>query len=189
MISHLSGTVLRVKDRFAIIDVAGVGYKVYSTIDNLLRLKKASSVSLWIYTAVREDSLDLYGFFSEEEESFFELLISVSGIGPKSALSILQITGLETLSQAVGSGDTSYLVKVSGIGKKTAEKIVLELRDKVGALQKEGGRNLGNEAVALEALTSLGYSSTEAREALKSIPREISGTNEKIKEALKHLGK
>lgn len=191
MIGHLSGKVLAVKSRFLVLDVNGVGYKIFTTLDTLLLLKKGadSPLSLWTHTAVREDALDLYGFREEAELELFELLISVSGIGPRSALAILQVATLDILSKAIGSGDTSYLVKVSGIGKKTAEKIVLELRDKIGVLEENASAALGDEATALEALRSLGYSTTEAREALKTIPRTVNGTNDRIKEALKYLGK
>ena len=113
---------------------------------------------------MREDVLDLYGFLDHRELEFFEMLISVSGIGPKGALSILGITSIETLRKAISTGDTSYLTKVSGIGKKTAEKIIIELRDKIG--EEKGGSSLQGELDALEALKSLGYSQNEAREAL-----------------------
>jgi Holliday junction DNA helicase RuvA len=133
--------------------------------------------------------MDLYGFRNTNELSFFELLLDVSGIGPRSALGILAIASIETLRRAIATGDTTYLNKVSGIGKKTAEKIVLELRDKFedykddsmsdGAIKEEGD--------LLEALKSLGYSQNEARDALKQIPSSVEGTNARIKEALRIL--
>jgi Holliday junction DNA helicase RuvA len=128
--------------------------------------------------------LDLYGFLDLEELDFFEMLINVSGIGPKGALGILGIASIETLKRAIGTGDISYLTKISGIGKKTAEKIVIELRDKM----KETGTgiSLQGELDALEALKSLGYSQSEAREALKYISPDTA-TNTKIREALKIL--
>jgi Holliday junction DNA helicase RuvA len=119
-----------------------------------------------------------------EELHFFEMLLNVSGIGPKGALSILGIASLSTLRRAISTGDTAYLTKVSGIGRKTAEKIVIELRDKVGE-EKEG--SLQGELDALEALKSLGYSQNEARDALKKVPPDAN-TNTKIREALKILG-
>jgi Holliday junction DNA helicase RuvA len=139
--------------------------------------------------AVRENSLDLYGFVTTEEMDFFTLLLDVSGIGPKSALSILIVAPLDTLKKAIATGDTSYLNKVSGIGKKTAEKIVIELRDKLHAFKHEGSASeLRGESDVVEALKSLGYSQNEARDVLKQVPATIEGTNARIKEALKILG-
>jgi Holliday junction DNA helicase RuvA len=112
------------------------------------------------------------------------MLLGVSGIGPKGALAVLGVASLETLKKAIGTGDISYLTKISGIGRKTAEKIVIELRDKIGKENSDG--SLQEELDALEALKSLGYSQHEAREALKKIPAETN-TNKKIKEALKIL--
>ena len=118
------------------------------------------------------------------------MLINVSGIGPKGALAILGIASIETLERAIGTGDTSYLTKISGIGKKTAEKIVIELRDKLAEKMKggDGEGSLHGELDVLEALKSLGYSQNEAREALKKCSPNTN-TNTKIKEALKILGK
>ncbi len=190
MISHLVGTVLYKTDKFAIIDVSGVGYKVFTTLDTMNSIHMDEKVSLWIYTAVRENSIDLYGFTTNDELGFFELLLDVSGIGPKSALSILAVASTDTLKKAIATGDTSYLNKVSGIGRKTAEKIVLELRDKLHAHTGEGNTSsmLRGESDALEALKTLGYSHVEARDALKQVPASIDTTNARIKEALKILG-
>jgi len=125
-----------------------------------------------------------------EEMSFFDLLLDVSGIGPKSALSIITVASVETLKKAIATGDTSYLNKVSGIGKKTAEKIVIELRDKLHAHKGEGEVSglLREESDIIEALKALGYSQNEARDTLKQIPHTIDGTNARIKEALRILG-
>lgn len=186
MIGSIKGTIALKTDKFLIIEAGGVGYKVNVSPDTLSKVPNTGgNTLLWIHTHVREDALDLYGFLTRQEQEFFEMLINVSGIGPKGALSILGITSTETLRQAIGSGDTSYLTKVSGIGKKTAEKIVIELRDKVGNLE---GTSLKNEMDALEALKSLGYSQNEAREALKSLPQDLD-TNSKVRQALKILGK
>lgn len=190
MIAHLSGTIIELTEKYAVIDVRGVGYKVYCSTDTLAGLREDSPVELFTYLVVREDALDLYGFGNSEEKNFFELLISVSGIGPKSALGILSATSVDTLKKAIGTGDTSYLTKVSGIGRKTAEKVVLELRDKLRAHvdMKENPHELRSESDVVEALKSLGYSQNEARDVLKEVPAEIVGTNARIKEALKLLG-
>ena len=192
MISRLTGTIIDISEKYVVIDVNGVGYKVYCATDTIASLSEDTLASLHTYLAVREDALDLYGFGSMSEKNFFEMLISVSGIGPKSALGILSTTSIDTLAHAIATGDTSYLTKVSGIGRKTAEKIVLELRDKMRAhtdnTQSSSGA-LRMESDIVEALKALGYSQNEAREALKEVPASIVGTNARIKEALKFLGK
>jgi Holliday junction DNA helicase RuvA len=186
MIGSIKGRIILKTEKFLIVETNGVGYKINVSPDTLSKVKKTGEETmLWVHTHVREDALDLYGFLERKELEFFEMLINVSGIGPRGALSILGITSTETLRRAIGTGDTSYLTKVSGIGKKTAEKIVIELRDKIGG--GKGGGTLQGELDALEALKSLGYSQTEAREALKKVPSEFN-TNLKIREALKILG-
>ena len=190
MIAHLRGTILEVTERYAVLDVQGIGYKAYCATDTLASLRAGQEASLHTYLAVREDALDLYGFPTSEEKNFFELLITVSGVGPRSALGILSVTTVDTLKRAIGTGDTSYLTKVSGIGRKTAEKVVLELRDKLRANvdMKEAPHALRAESDVVEALKSLGYSQNEARDALKEVPDEVLGTNARIREALKILG-
>jgi len=195
MSGSIKGKIILKKDKFLIIETNGVGYKINVSLDTLskmdaLRLrsgKNDTEVSLLIHTHVREDAFDLYGFSEYSELEFFEMLIGISGIGPKSALAILGITSIETLGKAISTGDTSYLTKVSGIGRKTAEKIVIELRDKISnKIDEKGESSLQGELDTLEALKSLGYSQNQAREALKKIPPDLN-TNAKIKEALKIL--
>lgn len=189
MISQLTGDIVFTGERYVVLEVGGVGYKVYVPPDTLrAAAKKKGGVRLWTHLAVREDAMDMYGFMERAELEFFELLIGVPGIGPRSALGIMSIAPVENIKKAVSSGDSSYLTKVSGIGRKTAEKIVLELRDKLGAWTETGSPELKEEADVLEALQSLGYSQSEARDALKKVPREISGTGARVKEALKLLG-
>jgi Holliday junction DNA helicase RuvA len=185
MIGSLRGKVISKSEKSVILDVSGVGYKVSISPDTLSRLQDDSETFLFIHTHVREDSLDLYGFLDEEELGFFQMLLNVSGIGPKGALAILGVTSIETLSRAIQTGDLAYLTKISGIGRKTAEKILIELRDKVGE-EREG--SLQGELDALEALKSLGYSQNEARDALKKVATDTD-TNTKVREALKILGK
>jgi Holliday junction DNA helicase RuvA len=190
MIGSIKGKILLKKEKFLIVETAGVGYKINISPDTLSKTKKTGDeISLWIHTHVREESFDLYGFSDYQELEFFEMLIGVSGIGPKGALAILGIASVETLRKAIGTGDTSYLTKISGIGKKTAEKIVIELRDKIadGMSNEKGGSSLQEELDALEALKSLGYSQNEAREALQKVSPDTN-TNTKIREALKILG-
>jgi len=188
MIARLEGIIVYKDEKSLIIDISGVGYKISVTSENIENAILGEHTSFWIYTAVRENSIDLYGFKNTNELSFFELLLDVSGIGPKSALSILGIASIETLKRAIATGDTSYLNKVSGIGKKTAEKIVVELRDKLSDYKNDDSVvSLKDESDILEALKSLGYSHNQARDALKEIPPDIIGTNARIKEALRIL--
>lgn len=188
MIGHLEGIVLKVGGGYAILSVHGVGYKVAATKETLARLKPEKQAALWTHLAVREDVLDLYGFPAEEELHFFQMLLTVSGIGPKSALAVLDIAAVETLRSAISTGNASYLTTVSGIGKKTAEKIVLELRDKVGEGVDGSAAALTGDVEALEAMRALGYSAQEAREALRRVPADIEKGNERLREALKIAG-
>ena len=186
MIGYLKGSVISLEEKSLLLDVGGVGYRIFASLDTLATLKKnkATEVALFTHLSVREDALDLFGFFSKEELRFFEQLIGISGIGPKSALGILTSSSVDRLSAAIASGDTGYLTKISGIGRKTAEKIVLELREKIGVIEESTG--LREETDALEALRALGYGEREIRDALK---KSLSGasTKERIRDALKIL--
>ncbi len=186
MIGSIRGKITLKTDKCVVVETnSGVGYKVSISPDVLIKVNKLKDeVHFFIHTHVREDSLDLYGFLDIAELEFFEMLIGVSGIGPKGALGILSTTTIETLKTAIRTGDTGYLTKISGIGRKTAEKIVIELRDKLG--KEIEGTSLREELDALEALKSLGYSQNEARDALKEVESNLS-TNAKIKAALKIL--
>ncbi len=185
MIGSIKGKIILKRDKFIIVEVGGIGYKINASPDTLLKIKIGEEVHLFTHLHVREDAQDLYGFLEYGELEFFEMLIGVSGIGPKGALAILSVAPIETLKRAISTQDISYLTKISGIGRKTAEKIVLELREKVG--EEKEGVSLQGEIDVLEALKSLGYSQMEAREALKKVSTE-KDTGKKIKEALKILG-
>jgi len=185
MIGSIKGKIILKTDKFVIVDISGIGYKVNISPETLLKTKENEEVSFWTHLQVREDAQDLFGFLDYKELEFFEMLLGISGIGPRSALAILGIAPIETLKKAVGTGDISYLTKISGIGKKTAEKIVLELRDKIGKEESTG--SLQEEIDTLEALKALGYSHHQAREALRKVSNE-KDTNKKIREALKILG-
>jgi Holliday junction DNA helicase RuvA len=191
MIARIEGIIVHIAEKFIIIDVSGVGYKLSITPENLVSSILGEHASFWVHTAVRENSIDLYGFKSVNEMSFFELLLDVSGIGPRGALSILGIAPIDTLKRAIATGDTGYLNKVSGIGKKTAEKIIIELRDKLQDYKNDNDTPgiLRDESDIVEALKSLGYSQNESRDALKQVPSTTIGTNARIKEALQVLSK
>ena len=158
MIAYLEGKIIYTTDKFIILNTGGVGYKVSVTSETISICKDKESISLFIYTAVRENSIDLFGFQNAEELSFFELLLDVSGIGPRSALGIIALAPINTIKRAIATGDVSYLNKVSGIGKKTAEKIIIELRDKLQNYKEDGDSSstLREEGDLLEALKSLG---------------------------------
>ena len=189
MIGSVTGEVSALRAGYALISTGGVGYKVAATRSTLLALTLGARTSLWTHLIVREDVLDLYGFVTEEEMRFFEMLLSVSGIGPKSALSVLDIASIETLRSAISSGNAGYLTNVSGIGKKTAEKIIIELRDKVGVSASGTDASLRGDEDALEAMRALGYSAAEARDALRKVPATIASGTERLREALKIMGK
>ncbi len=188
MIAHLTGTVFAKRDHSIILSVGGVGYKVYCTQTVLDTTDLGEELGLFTHHVIREDALDLYGFFTEDEYDVFILLIGVNGIGPRSALGILNLESIEKLLGAIAHGDVGYLTKVSGVGKKSAEKIVLELKDKVKNFDTATFTSSRREEEdVLEALRTLGYRSDEAREALRKIPSDITEQGELIKEALKLL--
>jgi Holliday junction DNA helicase RuvA len=189
MISRISGTIAFANDRFAVIDTGSVGYKVFATAETLRRAGKSEETSLWTHLAVRENALDLYGFLDRAELEFFELLLTVSGIGPKTALGIMNIAPMETIFTAVSRGDAGYLTKTTGVGNKNAQKIVLELKGKMDGFSYTEESGCSEETDAQDALQALGYSQKEAREALKKVSKEIATPSEKVREALKILGK
>ena len=190
MIGYIEGKTLAVDGKMVVVDVNGIGYRIFSTPEVLeaLRPKAGEDIALWTHLSVRETALELFGFLRKEDRDFFELLITVPGIGPRSALAILSVSSIELLTSAITSRDTDYLTKISGIGRKTADKIVIELEGKI--IESSGGHiGLRDEADALEGLKSLGYPEREVRQTLKKIPQSVVGTSERIREALKLLGK
>lgn len=190
MIGSITGTPQLITDKYAIIDVHGVGYKIFLPSKTLSEISNEDAVSIFTHLIVKEDALDLYGFKTLAERDFFEMLISVSGVGPKGALGVISVSSLENLKKAIASSEITYLTQVSGIGKKTAEKVVIELRDKLQLFNVDSnGFTFRGDSDVIEALKSLGYSHFDARDAVKEIPKEITDTNSRIKEALKFLGK
>ncbi|MFA5644048.1 MAG: Holliday junction branch migration protein RuvA [Patescibacteria group bacterium] len=190
MISYLKGKISFKLKNSVLIEVNNIGYSVFVGENFLNELKVGQELEIFTHQYVREEALDLYGFKTLEELSFFELLISISGIGPKSALSVLGIAKLSDIKESIVRGDSHLLTKVSGIGKKIAERVVLELKDK---LFKLGGdydlSSSGSSADEIDALMALGYSLPEAREALNKVDKNIVDSGEKIKEALKRMSK
>ncbi len=183
MLAFLRGTILAKTGDYLIVDVHDLGYRVFVTKSLLTESLAGQAIELFLYQHVREDASDLYGFKKQAELELFQLLISVSGVGPKSASAIIDLAPVEALQQAIAAGDDAMLTKVSGIGGKTAQRVILELRGKLAHIETSGpGR--GEE---IEALISLGYSSQQAREALQKVDSAITDSGERIKQALKHI--
>jgi len=192
MISSLEGRVLIKAEKYAIIEAGGIGFKVFCAEKTLSKIPQiGESVKLFTFLSVKENGWDLFGFWRLEELEIFELLITIPGIGPKTAAGILSGASVEDLQEAIVLGDETILARVSGIGKKVAEKIVLELKTKVKKLAKGSGDKfkVADEIEIIDAMVALGYKVYEAREALKAVPLEITGVENKVKEALKRLGK
>ena len=189
MLAKIEGIVWDTNNKFLTVGVGGIGFKIYTTLETKEVSQKGKKISLFTHLVVREDALDLYGFLTDEELKFFEMIISISGIGPKTGLNVLNISSVPALKRAISRGDTAHLTKVSGIGKKIAEKMVLELKDKVLITDEEKDLNYKDEIDVLEALKALGYAPKDAREALREIDKKITRTEDKIKAVLKILGK
>lgn len=190
MISYLEGKIIwRGKNSLVILTACGVGYEVKVALGLLLQHSVGGSIKIFTYLQVREDSQDLYGVSSSEELDFFKTLVSVSGVGPKSALHILALGSLAEIKSAVIHGDLTYLTKVSGIGRKIAERIVVELKDKLektdAAVGSQDSSKLGD---VVEALVEMGYSLNQARDAVKEIKTD-GDASKVLKEALKVLNK
>jgi Holliday junction DNA helicase RuvA len=189
MIAKLKGKIEYLKDNYAVVDVAGVGYKVYLTVYAFGKLAGQAEADLFIHTHVREDAIDLYGFLTMDELEMFELLISISGVGPKSGLGILTVATPKTIKTAILNEDSSILTRVSGVGKKTAERVILELKNKIADMPEAEKEGAISDSDAIEALISMGYSVTEARDALKLVPLEVQDIGQRVKMALKNLGR
>lgn len=173
MIGYLKGKIISKKPTKIIIDVGGVGYLVNISISTFEKIADREEISLYTYLSVKEDALDLYGFYSLAEKEMFELLISVSGIGPKTAQSILSGIQIEDLKEALRTANISRMISVPGIGRKTAERMMVELRDKVESLIETaadvsiGASNVRSDAVA--ALMNLGYNQKVADRTVRAI--------------------
>ncbi len=190
MLSYIKGKIIfRGKD-FVIVKPGNIGFKVFV----LASLNTENDeVELFTHLAVREDALTLYGFSNYEELELFELLISISGIGPKAGSGILSLADPKTVKVAIAKGDASILTRVSGIGKKTAERVILELGNKFSISDisglEEKSKEINDQTDAVDALISLGYNVNEAKRALSEVPSEIKDVGEIIKMALKGLGR
>lgn len=188
MINYLTGKALFENDGTLVLDVRDVGYQIHVTETTLAWALMQSDLSLWIHTLVRENIFDLYGFETQRELYFFKKLLDVSGIGPKSALGIIGLASTDTLYQAIVNENVAFLTSVPGIGKKTAERMCIELRDKLKDYQVAQEIHMHNEdSDIVDALVALGYSPAQAYTALARIDETITGTNDRIKAALNHM--
>ncbi|MEA3463871.1 MAG: Holliday junction branch migration protein RuvA [Patescibacteria group bacterium] len=195
MISYLNGKILNKSQNYIIIKAGDVGYQVFVNPVIFADLEIGQDIEIYIHQYVREDALDLYGFKSMEELDMFELLISISGIGPKSALGVLAIASVADIKESISRGDSALLTKVSGIGRKTAGRVVLELREKIGNLSRyasgeNGTLKSGTGSASgdeIDALMALGYSMPQARDALRAVDSKIKDSGERIKQALKGM--
>jgi Holliday junction DNA helicase RuvA len=189
MIGRVEGEVVLVEERSAIVSAGGVGYVLFCPPRTLAILSIGAHTSLWTHLAVRDDALDLFGFHDRSDLRLFRALIGVSGIGPKSALNVLGLADTRTIVRAIASGDGAYLTKVSGVGKRLAEKIVLELRDRFQEEWPEESEEVREpEREAIDALEALGYAPRDTREIVRAIARECDRTEEIIRRSLQMLG-
>ena len=190
MISYLKGKIQYVGGNFVDVNVNDIGYKAFVIASILNKAKVGQEMEIFCYQNVREDAIELFGFANRAELETFEKLITVSGIGPKTALNALSVAKIDEIESAIISGDASVLTKISGIGKKTAERIVLELKNKYKGLSEVGGKIIQSEdADVIDALVGLGYSTDQARDVLRQIDKNIKGTEKKVKAALQLLSK
>jgi Holliday junction DNA helicase RuvA len=190
MIAMLRGTVAEKLLDLVVLDVGGVGYGLLVTSEDSGALATGQETKLYVYEHIRENAHDLFGFRKRETQQLFEQLLAVNGVGPKMALSILSIASADQVRRAIAGGDTKYIARASGVGKRVSERIVVDLKDKVGLASEDLDASIfASDASILqdeaaEALISLGYSPHDAGKALQSIDKQLP-TEERIKLALK----
>lgn len=190
MIAHVRGTVEEKFGNSVIVDVAGVGYEVQTALGDYENATLKEEVKLYTYHHIREQSQDLFGFSSLAAKKLFEMLITVQGVGPKAALAILSLGESETVRNAIANSDATFITKASGVGKKTAERVVVDLSDKVGmplyydTTPTGVAQPINHTDEALEALMALGYTLNDASKALEGVSTELS-TADRVTQALK----
>lgn len=191
MIATLQGEIAEKTKDTVILECGGIGYELYVSFEDYGALNTGEDTRIHIYEHIRENTHDLFGFRTKEAKALFELLLSVNGVGPKMALAILSVANLESVRQAIASGDTKFISQASGVGKRVAERVIVDLKDKVGLATSENATdflstpsaNMQDEAV--QALVALGYSVQDAAEALKNVDTGLP-TAERIKLSLKN---
>jgi Holliday junction DNA helicase RuvA len=189
MIATLEGKITEKGKDTVVLECGGIGYGLFVAFEDFGALEKEQSVKLYIYEHIRENAHDLFGFKSPETKALFEQLLSVNGVGPKMALAILSIANVSQVKQAIASGDTKFISQAVGVGKRVAERVVVDLKDKVGMIASEGATDFlavsaNPNDEALQGLVALGYSVQDAAEALKGVDEKLS-SEERIKQALK----
>ena len=190
MIAHLNGTVTEKDINSIILDVNGVGYEVILSALDFDKVSLDDQVKLYTYHKVAEQAEELYGFFSLASKRLFELLITVQGVGPKAGIAILSLGESEEVRNAIANADSAFISKASGVGKKSAERVIVDLKDKVGAPSQIGrskdpiATSVQSQDDALDALIALGFSLSEATTALSQVDPKLS-TEERIRQALK----
>lgn len=198
MINYLTGKIKNLNEKYlTVLTASGVGYKVFAPINTLLSKSQEEEIELFIYTSVKEDAIDLYGFEKKEELSIFEKLITVSGVGPRSALTMISLSSVESIAFAIENGEEAALSHIPGIGKKTREKIIIELKGKMSEFIKSNENsninNFSNEKDARLALSTFGYNDKDINNAINNIKSEENikfnelSTSEIIKLGLKFL--
>lgn len=190
MFYYIEGTVANIAEQIIVIDVSGVGYLIHTSSATLSCVKPGNKSKVYTYVNVKEDAFDIFGFLTLKELEFFKKLISINGVGPKAALSILSVADIDTLTLAVISGDEGLLTKANGIGKKIASRIVLELKDKV---LKSGSDTISNNNThiddAMDALTSLGFTPTDTMAIIMNLDNvNLLQADDIIKQVLKKIG-
>jgi len=188
MIAHIFGKVVEKYGGAVIIDVQGVGYEVVTAASDFERVKLGDEVKFHTYHHIREQSQELFGFSTLQAKKLFELLITVQGIGPKAAMAILSVDECEVVRNAIANEDAVFVARASGVGKKSAERVIVDLRDKVGLAlaydKKEQVAMIDGTDDAAEALMALGYGLADAMKALEGVDRKLS-TSERVRAALK----
>lgn len=187
MISYLNGKIIIKKEKFIVLDVNGVGYKVFLSKKSLAKLSEIETLKLFCFLNVKENILDLYGFLNHKELEFFEILDNIRGVGPKAALEISSLGSLESIKERILSKDETLFSEISGIGRKKAMTIILELTGKIKDISKE--KKIKKTDEAEQGLVSLGFTQQQAKDALAIASKDIKDTEERIKAALKVLGK
>lgn len=190
MISSINGKISHITNDALIVDVQGVGLEIYAPKRWLLELQPGEAVFLYTYLVVREDLLALYGFQTAEEKQFFLLFLGVEGIGPKLAMAVISNLSLDAIRRAVISEQAEVFSRVPGVGKKTAQKILIHLQGKVGLSEDGSSMRMGTpvDDQVLEALTGLGYSIVEAQAAIQALPKEVpDDVEEKLRTALQYF--
>lgn len=190
MLAYIEGQIIKKSKFFVILKTNNLGYLIYLKEKDLEVVEILDKASYYLHNNIKEDASDLYGFLDFSDLEMFKLLLSVSGIGPKSALSIMSLASTSDIAKAVSANEADILTKVSGVGKKTAERLVLELKNKLDSFidHSQGLSKAGlTQSDELEALLSLGYSLNDARLALKSVDENIVDSSQRLKAALKNL--